>query len=384
MMPTGKKEAARQDGTEPQYLNFCSLSREEMIRLAAGTPEDRKKSLVPVSQVKAENVLKQEPMSFVEELATILFLTVGVPNGAFSLPLITFLIGKFVVGDVGAAFKVLGLLLLPLIFLPQKFNQSSLHSWIAVQVIKYFSFRVVAVESPQQKEACTEDGGKGRPQIFVAPPHGVFPYGNVLAMLAWPTFTGHHFQGLTANSALRVPIFKQILGSIGCIDASRSSARRALENYPYSVGISTGGVREVFETTAGDECIVLKERVGLIKLAIRTGADLVPCYLFGNTKLLSCWGGDGIPLARAFLENLSRKIGFALIIIYGRFGLPIPRRMPVLAVHGKAIPTVHMQCEEPTTEQVLKVQGQLLADMQELFDKHKHLYGWDDKRLVIK
>jgi hypothetical protein len=78
--------------------------------------------------------------------------------------------------------------------------------------------------------------------------------------------------------ALRVPIFKQILGSIGVVDASRQTARKSLENYPYTIGISTGGVAEVFETNGDDECIILKERIGLIKLAIRTGADLVPCY----------------------------------------------------------------------------------------------------------
>lgn len=48
------------------------------------------------------------------------------------------------------------------------------------------------------------------------------------------------------------------------------------------VGISTGGVAEVFETNSpsGDEVILLKERRGLIKLAFRTGAELVPwCVL---------------------------------------------------------------------------------------------------------
>jgi len=91
-------------------------------------------------------------------------------------------------------------------------------------------------------------------------------------MLIWPSLTGHHFQGLASSAALRVPIFKQILRSIGVIDASRSSARKALENYPFTIGISTGGVAEVFETNADDECVILKERIGLIKLAIRTGA----------------------------------------------------------------------------------------------------------------
>jgi hypothetical protein len=203
-------------------------------------------------------------------------------------------------------------------------------------------------------------------------------------MLLWPSLTGHHFLALAANAALRVPGFKQVLGSIGAIDASPKTARKALEEWPYTIGISTGGVAEVFETNAGDECILLKERIGLVKLAIRTGADLVPCYLFGNTKLLSCWSGEGIPGGRTVLEKISRKIGFALIIIHGRFGLPIPFRIPVLGVLGKPIPTFQIKCEDPTMEQILQIQGLLLAEMDEIFEKYKGLYGWEDKRLIIR
>ena len=151
-----------------------------------------------------------------------------------------------------------------------------------------------------------------------------------------------------------------------------------------AIGISTGGVAEVFETNADDEVILLKERIGLIKLAIRTGADLVPCYIFGNTKLLSCWMGEGIPFVRPILEKISRKLGFALILIHGRFGLPIPRRLPLLAVKGKHIRTDHLKCEEPPMEMILELQAKLITELQSVFDRNKHLYGWKDKRLIIK
>lgn len=170
---------------------------------------------------------------------------------------------------------------------------------------------------------------------------------------------------------------------MGVIDASRHIARKALEDGE-SLGISTGGVAEVFETNADDECIVLKQRVGLIKLAINTGADLVPCYLFGNTELLGCWAGEGIPQGRNILERISRKIGFALIIIHGRFGLPIPHRIPVLGVMGKPISTYNIKCDEPTQEQIDSIQKLLLDEMEEIFERYKGLYGWDDKKLIIK
>ena len=122
----------------------------------------------------------------------------------------------------------------------------------------------------------------------------------------------------------------------------------------------------------------------MIKLAIRTGANISPCYIFGNTKLLNCWAGEGIPGARYVLEKISRKVGFALILIHGRFFLPVPFRKPILAVMGKPIETHQIKCEDPTPEQIEMIQKNLLNEMERIFDTYKSYYGWDDKKLVIK
>lgn len=212
--------------------------------------------------------------------------------------------------------------------------------------------------------------------------HFIFS-GAVLTMLGHRSMTGVHCRGLAASAAVRTPIFKQILVSIGVVDANRFTARKILEK-PSVLGISTGGVAEIFETNNEDEVILLRERKGLIKLAIRTGADLQPCYIFGNTKLLKCWHGEGIPGGKDFLAWASRRVGFGLILVFGRFGLPIPIRMPCLGVTGKSIPTHHMQCEEPTEEQVQTIQDLLIQKEIELFHRYKHLYGWDEKHLIIK
>lgn len=377
-----KADTPKKGDDAVQFLDYCSLSSADIRKMARGTDEDRESPCVPVSMVKKEDVTKIQEMTFWDELVCVLFLAFVVPNGVFTLPPVVFLIGKFLVGNVQLTFAVAGLLLLPLAILPQPYVPSTLQSWIAIQTCKYFSFRFIMEERPP-RPGQSKDGEKYRPRIMVAPPHGVFPYGNILAMLVWPAMVGHSFRGLASSAALRPPIFKQVLRSIGVIDASRHVARKALENGE-SLGISTGGVAEVFETNEDDECILLKERLGLIKLAIRSGADLVPCYLFGNTKLLSCWAGEGIPYGRSVLEKLSRKLGFALILVHGRFFLPIPFRKPVLAVQGRSIPTHHIQCEDPTLEQIEIIQTILLEEMEGIFNRYKHLYGWDDKKLIIK
>jgi hypothetical protein len=87
-------------------------------------------------------------------------------------------------------------------------------------------------------------------------------------------------------------------------------------NKNLTLGISTGGIAEMFETSPeGDEVIVLKNRQGLVKLAFRTGAALVPCYLLGNTHLLSWWcGGPPHSKLNRFLQMISRKTGKKLFL----------------------------------------------------------------------
>ena len=110
-----------------------------------------------------------------------------------------------------------------------------------------------------------------------------------MTMVCHPSLTGLFCRGLAARAAVTTPIFKQILRSIGIVDANRATARRVLEK-PSVLGISTGaylgkcengahqqrniinvdllicfvdssgGVAEIFETNNDDEVILLRER----------------------------------------------------------------------------------------------------------------------------
>jgi 1-acyl-sn-glycerol-3-phosphate acyltransferase len=360
---------------EPLFLDLSSVSLQEMKTMANGSDKDRSSKLRPLKGVTQEEAVAQASLTFWEHLCCVLFLAFGPPNGVFNIPLVLCFVGYFIVGNITQTFlNAVIFILIPLAIIPQPYIRNSTEWWMSWLVVKYFSFKVIT--------ECEYDP-KCR-HIYVAPPHGVFPYGNLLAVQAWRARFGFPFRGLASSAALRVPVFKQVLRCVGVVDASRHVAHKALVE-DGAIGISTGGVAEVFETNHGDECILLKERIGLIKLAIRTGAELVPCYLFGNTKLLDCWSGEHLPhQIKLSIEWLSRKAGFAIIVMYGRWGLAIPYRLPVLAVSGRGIPTKHIQCDEPTMEQILLLQGQLLTEMERIFDTYKHLYGWEDKKLVIK
>ena len=48
-----------------------------------------------------------------------------------------------------------------------------------------------------------------------------------------------------------------------------------------------GGMLELFYSSATREAVVLNRRKGFVKLALRSGADLIPTYMFGNTTVLT-------------------------------------------------------------------------------------------------
>ena len=308
-------------------------------------------------------------MSFFEELCVVLFLGLTIPGCVISIPLLLMVIG-LAVGNLTLTFVVGLVLVSSLTLVPAPFREKALTSWISYQCLRYFSFKLL----------WEEEFANNRAAIKVAPPHGVFPYGNLLTMAAYPSIFGFSFKGLAASAAVTIPIFKHVLRTMGAVDASSKSATSVLARNE-TLGISTGGVAEVFETNASDdrEVILLKARTGLIKLAFRNGAELIPCYLYGNSKLFSLWTGG--PL-HSTMKEISRKIGFALILFWGRFFLPIPFREPVFGVMGRAIKVEKK--DNPTNAEVAALQARLCDEMVALFDRHKATYGWGHKKLVIE
>eukprot|EP00808_Paulinella_micropora_P000510 g70968.t1 len=334
------KRTKTSPGELPNFLDLAAVIQ------GTSSPDHRGR----VSDLTAGDVARHAPITVFEELTAVLFL------GALSWwwTLLKFL-----------CFCLL-LVLLPLY---RPWPPLGPGTFVCNCIMKYFSFRVAYEEtlSPKQHR-----------YILVAPPHGVFPIGNLLTMqgssLIIPDF---HLCGLAASMVFFTPLFRHFMAAVGCIDASRDVALKALQSGK-SIGISSGGVAEIFENTDDVETVVLRERQGFIRLACLTGAQVVPCYLFGNTKTLSC-------VMHPWIRALSRRVGFGTTLFWGRFGLPIPRRVPIFGVMGApiAVPRYERYQDIPHAE-VQRIHEEFMAKMQELFDKFKGLYGWEGKHLVIK
>lgn len=235
---------------------------------------------------------------------------------------------------------------------------------LAEWLIKYFSFKGIWE-------------GKfnlSKPYILVAPPHGVFPFGNLLTMFIWPRLTQSFIKGLGASALFKAPLFKHIFTWVGAIDASWENAYKNLLQGP--IGVSPGGIAEIYEVNNSDEVIILKNRKGMIRLAFQTGASLVPCYIFGNSTTLNVFYDK-----KGKMQKICRMLRIAFAPFWGRFYLPIPYRIPITAVIGTPIEVPKK--EKPTDEEISEIQQQLINKIQDLFNTHKKAYGWEHKKLII-
>ena len=199
------------------FLDVTTFSYEEFTALAEMTNIDRNKHIKDKTNPNYKNTdfTSITEMTFFEELVAMLLFLFGLPGAVFSFPVMVLAIGVLT-GNITRAIMIAAGILASLAIVPVPFNPKSLSSWCALQILRYFSFKAVFAENiPENK-----------PHILVAPPHGVFPFGNIITMIAFPSLMGFSFRGLAASAALRLPIFRQILCTIGAIDASRKSATK--------------------------------------------------------------------------------------------------------------------------------------------------------------
>eukprot|EP00308_Calcidiscus_leptoporus_P022171 CAMPEP_0119365672 /NCGR_PEP_ID=MMETSP1334-20130426/12588_1 /TAXON_ID=127549 /ORGANISM="Calcidiscus leptoporus, Strain RCC1130" /LENGTH=354 /DNA_ID=CAMNT_0007381705 /DNA_START=132 /DNA_END=1196 /DNA_ORIENTATION=+ len=241
-------------------------------------------------------------------------------------------------------------------------------SWFVRALYKYFSYRFVWSGDDDKLSQ------QSKPWFGAGPPHGVLPLANLLSIPAINSFGFVHFVGAPASVVFHTP-FLRYMTMLGCVDVSGASMAKAVAAGT-CVGIVPDGIAGIFKCKEEDEVVFLKSRKGLAKLALRTGTPILPAYSVGNTAVFGAWFDPfGI------MEALSRKAQTSLFLYWGRFGLPIPRRVNITMLFGAPISVEHI--EHPSQQQVDELHEKYLQAIQQLFDKHRAALGWNHKTLRV-
>lgn len=278
-----------------------------------------------------------------------------------------------VLGWKGAMKFVAGLCSLHLLFIvwnPLRNARKGQYIYTERNIQKYNSIKWVWPKSLQPPNL---DCAK----IFCCVPHGLAPIG-ITAYPGWSKVFGERMNRPTAAAVvLKLPIISYVLRGVGYIPAASAAIKKALQKEE-SVSLVLDGIAGMFQKDPSAELCWIKQRKGIVKIALTTGTPLVPCFGFGHSKawriLTDPWG---------ILEKLSVKFDIALTPFCGRpFGLlPFgpPFRTPVLVAFGE--PVVVPKVAEPSQEQIDEYHAKLMASMMEAFEAHKAAYGWPTKTL---
>jgi 2-acylglycerol O-acyltransferase 2 len=218
--------------------------------------------------------------------------------------------------------------------------------------------------------------------MFAFHPHGAFPF-----TLAW-LFNSSEFLSyyqinkedirerlkdihvLMASLAFTLPFMREICIGLGGKAITKEIFAETLQADKH-VLICPGGVSEMYltpeiHTNTTNNLTILTKHKGFIKYAIRYGRPLVPVLSFGEQELFT--------VTRCFsnIEDwLKTHINNQITLPWfsGRYGLPIPRDIPITCVVGK--PMKVKQMDNPTDEAINKCHKQFYSKLAKMFYKYK-------------
>ncbi|KAI1870088.1 hypothetical protein JX265_006258 [Neoarthrinium moseri] len=232
----------------------------------------------------------------------------------------------------------------------------------------------------------THDLPPTRKYIFGYHPHGIISHG------AWAAFAtdalgfSEKFPGitnslLTLESNFRLPFYRDYILAMGVRSVSKESIVNILtkggqngEGMGRAVTIVVGGARESLEAQPGHMRLILKDRKGFIKIAVRTGADLVPVVAFGENDLYDQLRPKEHPMVHKIQMFVLKVWKFTLPFLHGRgifnydVGL-MPYRAPLNVVVGAPI-KVH-QSNHVDEKEIDRLHGLYVEEVEKLWDRYK-------------
>ena len=112
-----------------------------------------------------------------------------------------------------------------------------------------------------------------------------------------------------------------------------------------AITIVVGGARESLDAQPGTLRLVLKRRKGFVKLAVRTGADLVPVLAFGENELYEQVLPETHPGIYKVQMAVKKALGFTVPLFHARgvFNYDVgmmPYRRPLNVVVGRPVKVV--------------------------------------------
>lgn len=259
-------------------------------------------------------------------------------------------------------------ILVVLTYIPLKYEpwEAFMYSWVFRIWRDYFSYSY----------ECHCPLEKGKRYMFFEYPHGLFPMGQFIsASVIRDIYPNDMVCGIAADAVFVFPVIRHLMAWIGTRPANRKNITKIFEQ-GHQVAVLPGGIAEMYLVNPKTEGIYLRKRHNTVRAAIEEGANIVPVFFFGNSRILNPRGISG---SNNILSRISRRIRASIVFFTGRNLLPVPFRHPIHFVIGEAIPV--KQKTSPTAQEVEALLEKVIAATEKLYNEKKP--EWEDKPLVI-
>jgi|YNPBryBLVA2012_1023415.scaffolds.fasta_scaffold03397_4 1-acyl-sn-glycerol-3-phosphate acyltransferase len=191
--------------------------------------------------------------------------------------------------------------------------------------------------------------------------HGVLPVDAVLLMHAIQEAYGRWPKGLTDRRIFRIPFLRQFFMDLGIVLADPQTGQALLEREEI-VLIMPGGAREAFKSSRERYKLLWKRRMGFVRLAIRTGAPIIPAVCIGIDETYHLLL-DGYSVA----EKLFGKEPLLPITLPIGLG-PLPLPVKLTQYVGKPIRFRYKPEDAEDPAKVARLHRRVLAAMNALLD----------------
>ncbi|KAL4963685.1 Diacylglycerol acyltransferase family [Aspergillus stella-maris] len=217
-----------------------------------------------------------------------------------------------------------------------------------------------------------------RKYVFGGHPHGIAAHGLVSAFSTDASGFAELFPGikntmLVKDAFFTSPFLREYVRWRGQGGVSKDSCIQHLTRGGYdlrgmgkAITISVGGSREYNIARPGTMGLVVKIRKGFIRVAIETGADLVPVLVFGENDLFAPVEIDNFSIKGLVKWAWERSVGHKVAFSLGRFSLFVPYRRPLHVVVGRAI-EVKQQRFDVSEAYVEELQGRYIDELKSIW-----------------
>ncbi|KAL8836374.1 MAG: hypothetical protein Q9170_002947 [Blastenia crenularia] len=234
-----------------------------------------------------------------------------------------------------------------------------------------------------------------RKYIFGYHPHGIISHGAFAAFATEALGFSQIFPGitntlLTLDTNFRIPFYRDYALAMGLASVSRESCENILtkggpnnEGMGRAITIVVGGARESLDAQPHSLKLVLKRRKGFVKLAIRSGADLVPVLAFGENDLYDQVTSDSHPFVHKMQMLVKKFMGFTIPLFHARgvfnydVGL-MPYRKPLNVVVGRPIKVVQSRRGENVDEEYVdEIHGMYVKELERIWEEWRDTFEVD-------